>query len=299
MTGANGMLGRALIEECKKEQTEYVAMTRADADMTDVRQVRRFICEQAPDVVIHCAAYTKVDLAESEPELCHAVNAAGTWAVAMACKETDAALCYLSTDYVFHGEGYKPHKESEQPRPLSVYGQSKYEGELAAKSLKKHYIVRASWTYGDDGESFLTTMLRLGAGKKQISVVNDQIGAPVYAKELAPLLLALVKTERYGTYHATGQGECSFADYAAYIMETAGLPAKIVPVSSEQYVQSMLQSMQAAGRTGRIAERPKNSRLSMEELKKAGLELLPDWKASVKRAIEYRKERENGENKTE
>lgn len=272
ITGANGILGYALTKECKKQKLEYVAMTRADADLTDTERVTEFISRQNPDVVIHCAAYTQVDKAESEPEFCFAVNAGGTKAVAEACEKTGAALCCISTDYVFDGAGDKPHPESEQPSPLSVYGKSKYKSECIAQTLQKHYIVRSSWTYGDTGKSFLGTMLRLGKEKETISVVNDQIGAPVYANELAELLLKLVKTERYGIYHATGQGECSFAEYAAYIMETAGLPAKIVPVSSEEYVLP--------------AKRPKNSRLSMEELKKAGLELLPDWKQSVKRAIE-------------
>lgn len=246
-------------------------MTRADADLTDFAKVTEFICEKQPDVVLHCAAYTQVDKAESEPELCFAVNEGGTKAVVEACEKTGAALLFVSTDYVFDGAGEKPHLESEQPNPLSVYGKSKYAGELAAQELKKCYIVRASWTYGDTGKSFLSTMLRLGKEKEAISVVNDQIGAPVYANELAELFLKLIKTERYGIYHATGQGECSFADYAAYIMETAGLPAKIVPVPGEEYPLP--------------AKRPKNSRLSMEELKKAGIDLLPDWKQSVKRAI--------------
>lgn len=292
ITGANGMLGSALAEECGRQKLNYVAMMRKDADLTEPEQVKRFLREKKPDIVFHCAAYTNVDLAETEAELCRAVNVEGTKAIAEVCKELDAALCYISTDYVFDGEGTVPHKESEQPRPLSVYGQSKYEGELAVKSLNKHYIVRSSWTYGDTGANFLATMLRLGAEKQQITVVNDQIGAPVYAKELAALLLALVQTGRYGTYHATGQGECSFAEYAAYIMETAGLSAKIVPVSSEWYEQSMLSRLQSSKENGtkakKIAKRPKNSRLSMEELEAAGLCLLPDWKASVKRAIEHR-----------
>lgn len=296
ITGANGMLGSALREECERQQLEYTAMTRKDADLTEPEQVKRFLHEKKPDIVFHCAAYTSVDLAETEQKLCHAVNVEATRAIAESCKEMNAALCYISTDYVFDGAGTAPHKESEQPRPLSVYGQSKYEGELIAKSLARHYIVRASWTYGDVGASFLDTMLRLGAEKRQITVVNDQIGAPVYAKELAGLLLALVRTGRYGTYHATGQGECSFAEYAAYIMETAELPAEIVPVSSEQYEQIMLHGLQSSKekntKAKKMAKRPKNSRLSMEELKAAGLWLLPDWKDSVKRAIEHR----NGRN---
>lgn len=290
ITGANGMLGSALTEECKRQQLNYVAMTRRDADLTEPERVKQFLYEKRPDVVLHCAAYTSVDLAESEEEICRAVNVLGTKALAEACRDIDAVLCYISTDYVFDGAGTEPHKESEQPRPLGVYGQSKYEGELLAKSLTKHYIVRSSWTYGDTGASFLSTMLRLGAVKKQITVVNDQIGAPVYARELAVLLLELIQTGRYGTYHATGQGECSFADYAAYIMKTAGLPAEIVPVSSEWYEQTMLKKLQQSkgenAETGKIAKRPKNSRLSMEELKAAGLSLLPDWKVSVKKAIE-------------
>lgn len=292
ITGANGMLGSALAEECERQKLSYVAMTRKDADLTEPEQVKRFLHEKKPEIVFHCAAYTNVDLAETEQGLCRAVNVEGTRAVAESCREMDAVFCYISTDYVFDGTGTAPHKESEQPRPLGVYGQSKYEGELIAKSLAKHYIVRSSWIYGDEGVSFLTTMLRLGAKKRQITVVNDQIGAPVYAKELAALLLALVRTGRYGTYHAAGQGECSFAEYAAYIMETAGLPAEIVPVSSEWYEQSISEKLQSSEEKGtktkKIAKRPKNSRLSMEELKAAGLWLLPDWKDSVKRAIEYR-----------
>ncbi len=292
ITGANGMLGSALAEECGRQKLNYVAMTRKDADLTEPEQVMRFLHEKKPDVVFHCAAYTSVDLAETDPEICRAVNVEGTRAIAESCRELDAVLCYISTDYVFDGEGQAPHKESEQPRPLSVYGQSKYEGELIAKSLKKHYIVRSSWTYGDTGTNFLATMLRLGAEKRQIMVVDDQVGAPVYAKELAALLLALIQTGRYGTYHAAGQGECSFAEYAAYIMETAGLPAEIVPVSSEWYEQSMLNRLQDSKENNtkakKIAKRPKNSRLSMEELKEAGLCLLPDWKDSVKRAIKCR-----------
>ena len=292
ITGATGMLGSALTEECERQQLNYVAMTRKDADLTEPERVRQFLYQHHPDVVLHCAAYTSVDLAESETERCYMVNVLGTKALVEACRDIDAAICYISTDYVFDGAGTEPHKESEQPRPLNVYGQSKYEGELLAKSLTKHYIVRSSWTYGDTGASFLSTMLRLGAIKRQITVVNDQIGAPVYAKELAVLLLALIRTERYGTYHATGQGECSFAEYAAYIMETAGLPAEIVPVSSEWYEQNMVKKLKESkgkdAEAGKMAKRPKNSRLSMEELKHAGLCLLPDWKVSVKRAIDFK-----------
>ena len=292
ITGANGMLGSALIKECERQQFNYVAMTRKDADLTEPEQVKQFLYQNQPDVVLHCAAYTSVDLAENETELCYAVNVLGTKALVEACRDIGAAICYISTDYVFDGAGTEPHKESEQPRPLNVYGQSKYEGELLAKSLTKHYIVRSSWTYGDTGASFLSTMLRLGAVKKQITVVNDQIGAPVYAKELAVLLLALIRTERYGTYHATGQGECSFAEYAAYIMETAGLLAEIVPVSSEWYEQNIVNKLKESkgkdAEAGKLAKRPKNSRLSMEELKNAGLCLLPDWKVSVKRAIDFK-----------
>lgn len=215
VTGVNGQLGYDVIEELKKRNIEYLAASRAEFDVTDAKKVDEFIGKVKPECVIHCAAYTAVDKAEDEKDLCYRVNADGTENIAKACSRIDAKLIYISTDYVYGGKGDKPFNVDDDINPLSVYGKSKYEGELRVmKYLKKYFIVRISWVFGKNGNNFVKTMLRLGKEKEQINVVDDQIGSPTYTKDLAPLLCDMAQTEKYGIYNATNEGFCSWAEFA-------------------------------------------------------------------------------------
>lgn len=208
----------------------------------------QYIGTYRPDAVIHCAAYTAVDKAEDEPELCRKVNADGTAYIAEACKLVDAKMVYISTDYVFGDDGDQPHEVDDPPHPLNVYGQTKWEGEEAVRRiLQKYFIVRISWVFGEHGNNFVKTMLRLGKERKEISVVADQFGAPTYTADLAPLLCDMVMTDKYGTYHACNSGCCSWAEFAQEIFRAAGMDVKVIPIRTEDYPAK--------------ARRPKNSKI--------------------------------------
>jgi dTDP-4-dehydrorhamnose reductase len=222
-----------------------------------------------PDVVIHCAAYTAVDKAESEPYAAFAVNGLGTRNVAEAAKAVGAKLCYISTDYVFDGIGNEPYTTELQTNPQSVYGKSKLAGELAVQELvDRHFIVRTSWVFGSYGNNFVKTMLKIGAEKQQIQVVNDQIGAPTYTYDLANLLLQLVKTERYGSYHASNSGSCSWYEFAKTIFQYAEMPVEVVPCSTEQFP--------------RPAKRPAYSVLSHQAIRSAGFPPMRAWQDALR-----------------
>ena len=228
VTGATGQLGWDVVKELKKRNIECRGVGSKDLNITDKEAVFAYIRAYQPDAVIHCAAYTAVDKAEDEPEQCRDVNVNGTAYIAEACREIDAKMIYISTDYVFGDDGDRPHEVNDPVHPLNVYGQTKWEGEEAVRRiLRKYFIVRISWVFGEHGNNFVKTMLRLGQTHKEISVVADQFGAPTYTADLAPLLCDMVQTDKYGTYHACNSGCCSWAEFAEEIFRQAHMDVKV------------------------------------------------------------------------
>lgn len=283
VTGAKGQLGSDLIRELTGRGDDAVGVDVEEMDITDAEAVARVLQEVHPDAVIHCAAWTAVDAAE-EPEnreTVRRVNAVGTENIARVCRELDCKMMYISTDYVFSGEGSQPWEpDCRNYAPLNVYGQTKLEGELAVSGLlHRYFIVRIAWVFGLNGGNFIKTMLRLGQTHESLRVVKDQIGTPTYTKDLARLLADMIVTDRYGYYHATNEGGyISWADFAAEIFRQAGMPTKVVPVTTAEYGMSK-------------AKRPFNSRLDKHKLTENGFVPLPDWRDALTR---YLKELENG-----
>ena len=283
VTGANGQLGWDMILELKKRGHEPVATDKSETyeqdikyiklDITDEKAVQETIAKVNPDAVVHCAAWTAVDAAEDEenkPKV-YAINALGTKHIAETCKEVGCKMIYISTDYVFSGEGTEPWEpDCEDFAPLNYYGETKLEGEFAVKkALEKYYIVRTSWVFGSHGNNFVKTMLRLSETHKEVRVVNDQIGTPTYTPDLAKLLVDMCETDKYGVYHATNDGGyISWADFAEEIFRTAGKDTKVIPVTTEEYGISK-------------AKRPANSRMSKAKIKDNGFKPVSSWKKAV------------------
>lgn len=273
VTGATGQLGWDVMKELEKRGIDCRGTGSKDLDITDRDAVMQYIGTYRPDAVIHCAAYTAVDKAEDEPEICRKVNADGTSYIAEACKMVDAKMIYISTDYIFGDDGDQPHEVDDPPHALNVYGQTKWEGEEAVRRiLQKYFIVRISWVFGEHGNNFVKTMLRLGKARKEISVVADQFGAPTYTADLAPLLCDMILTEKYGTYHACNSGCCSWAEFAQEIFRAAKMDVQVIPIRTEAYPAK--------------AERPRNSRLSNINLEKNGFKALAFWKNAVQEYID-------------
>ncbi len=277
VTGVKGQLGYDVVNELEKRGHIAVGVDIDEMDITDAESVNKVITESVPEAVIHCAAWTAVDAAEDEENIpkVKAVNVNGTENIVKVCKKLDCKMIYISTDYVFNGQG----TESWQPdckeyAPLCVYGQTKLEGELAVSStLDKYFIVRIAWVFGKNGSNFIKTMLNIGKKYEKIRVVKDQIGTPTYTYDLARLLVDMVETEKYGYYHATNEGGfISWYDFACEIFKQAGYSTKVVPVTTEEYGISK-------------AKRPFNSRLDKSKLTDNGFEPLPDWKDALKRYL--------------
>ena len=277
VTGVKGQLGYDVVNELKKRGHEAVGVDIEEMDITDEESVNRVIREAAPDGVIHCAAYTAVDAAEDNVDLCRAVNARGTGNIARVCKALDIPMMYISTDYVFNGQGTRPWEPDDQREPLNIYGQTKYEGELEVEeNLKKYFIVRIAWVFGVNGKNFIKTMLNLGKTRDKLSVVADQIGSPTYTFDLARLLVDMIETEKYGRYHATNEGLCSWYEFACEIFKQAGMNVTVEPVTSDQFPVK--------------AKRPMNSRISKDKLMENGFQPLPTWQDALRRyltEIEY------------
>ena len=274
VTGVTGQLGYDVVNELNKRGHSATGVGSKDLDITDAAAVRKMLGEISPDAVIHCAAYTAVDKAEDEPEICMAVNAAGTANIADACRETGAKMMYISTDYVFSGEGTEPWKpDCRDYNPLNVYGLSKLEGEKKVSALDRFFIVRIAWVFGKNGKNFIKTMLKLSETHDSLRVVNDQIGTPTYTYDLARLLADMIETEKYGYYHATNEGGyISWAEFAEEIFRQAGKDVEVIPVSTEEYGLSK-------------AKRPFNSRLDKSKLPECGFTPLPDWKDALERFL--------------
>ncbi len=268
ITGVSGQLGHDAARTLTARGVPFLGVGSRELDITDRDAVLGTVREYHPDAVLHCAAWTKVDLAEDEPERCMRVNAEGTRNIALACREIGAKLLYVSTDYVFPGTGDKPWETDDATGPLNVYGKSKLAGEAAVKELvEKHFIVRTSWVIGEHGNNFVKTMLRLAETHSELRVVDDQIGSPTFTADLAPLLYDMIETEQYGVYHATNEGFCSWAALAEAVFRLAGKDVAVEHVSTEAY--------------GAKALRPKNSRLSKRSLDAGGFARLPAWEASL------------------
>lgn len=268
VTGANGQLGYDVVRELQKREISCYGATRQDFDFTDFFVAEKFIKNYEPDVVIHCGAYTAVDKAEDEPDLCFLVNEQGTRNIAKICKLIDVKMVYISTDYVFDGNKEIPYEVDDIPNPQNIYGKSKLAGEQAVKEiLKKYFIVRISWVFGKHGNNFVKTMLRLGKERKEISVVNDQVGSPTYTEDLAVLLCDMLQTEKYGVYHATNDGYCSWAEFAEEIFKAMGMDVTVKRILSSEYPVK--------------AKRPLNSKLSKIKLYENNFQQLRLWKEAL------------------
>lgn len=296
VTGVNGQLGHDVMNELAKRGYEGIGSDVAPAysgmadgsavttmpyislDITDKQAVQDVISQVHPDAVIHCAAWTAVDLAEDDDKVAKVrdINANGTQYIASACKTIDCKMVYISTDYVFDGQGTMPWQpDCKDYKPLNVYGQTKLEGELAvANTLEKYFIVRIAWVFGQNGKNFIKTMLNVGKTHDTVRVVNDQIGTPTYTFDLARLLVDMIETDKYGYYHATNEGGyISWYDFTREIFRQAGYTTKVIPVTTAEYGLSK-------------AARPFNSRLDKRKLAANGFTPLPDWKDAVRRYLE-------------
>lgn len=277
VTGSKGQLGYDVIKELCSRRHEALCFDLPELDITDEVAVRAVFDRTEPDAVIHCAAWTAVDAAEESGNIAKvfAVNEGGTRNLAAACKRTGAKLLYLSTDYVFDGQGSTPWRADETRfAPLNEYGRSKLAGENAVRELlQTYFIVRIAWVFGKNGNNFVKTMLRLSETHDTLRVVCDQVGTPTYTPDLARLLVDMIETDKYGVYHATNDGGfISWYDFASAIMEEAGKHTKVIPVTTAEYGLSK-------------AARPFNSRLDKSKLKENGFEPLPDWRDALKRYL--------------
>lgn len=271
VTGVKGQLGYDIVRECEKRGIKTAGVDIEEMDITDKAACERVIRAENVDAVIHCAAYTAVDAAEDNEELCRKVNAEGTKNIAEVCKSLNIKMMYFSTDYVFDGEQDRPWEPEDKRQPLNVYGQTKYEGELAVEKLEKFFIVRIAWVFGINGKNFVKTMLRLGKENGVVNVVNDQVGSPTYTYDLARLAVDMIQTERYGYYHATNEGECTWYTFACQIFNEAGMKVTINPVDSSAFPAK--------------AKRPHNSRMEKKKLTENGFERLPSWQDALKRYL--------------
>ena len=268
LTGYSGQLGHDAAAELTRRQIPFLGVTSREMDLTREAQVEAALADYRPDAVLHCAAYTAVDRAEEEPERCMAVNGDGTRHLARGCAALGAKLLYVSTDYVFSGEGTAPYEVTDPTGPLNVYGRSKLAGEDSVRELvARYFIVRTSWLMGR-GNNFVKTILRMAESRRELRVVDDQIGSPTFTADLAPLLVELLQSDRYGVYHAANEGFCSWAELAEETFRLAGRDAAVRRVTTEEY--------------GARALRPKNSRLSQASLARAGFGPLPPWQESLK-----------------
>ena len=272
ITGVSGQLGYDAAKLLRAQGKDFLGVSSKELDITDRDAVLHVFSEYCPDVVLHCAAYTKVDRAEAEADLCMRVNAEGTRNIALACRARGAKMAYISTDYVFPGTGCAPWETDDPTGPLNVYGRTKLAGEQAVRELlERFFIVRTSWVIGEHGNNFVKTMLRLAETHDCLRVVDDQIGSPTFTADLAPLLCDMLFTEKYGVYHATNEGFCSWAELAEVVFRLTGKDIAVHHVSTEDY--------------GAKALRPKNSRLSKASLDAGGFTRLPMWEASLARML--------------
>ena len=277
ITGFKGQLGYDIARELENRgEFNYLALDKDEMDITNREEVLKIVKDYNPDVIFHCAAWTAVDKAEDMEDLVRKVNVEGTKNLTDASIEVGAKIFYMSTDYVFDGrKSYnETYKEDDEVNPMSIYGQTKYDGEEEVRKNPNHFITRISWVFGINGNNFIKTMLKLADIKEELNVVDDQIGSPTYTVDLAKLLVEMSYTDKYGTYHVNNDGYCSWAEFAKYIMESNGKNTKINPVSTEEYLEL----------TGtKQAYRPRNSKLDKSKLVENGFEMLPSWQDATDR----------------
>ncbi|MEC5270323.1 dTDP-4-dehydrorhamnose reductase [Heyndrickxia coagulans] len=268
VTGYTGQLGYDVVREGKKRGLDMIGIGQKELDITKEKDVQTFIQELKPDAIVHCAAYTAVDQAEDQKEICWNVNVNGTKYLAEAAKEVNAKFMFISTDYVYKGEGTTPFVETDPADPINYYGYTKYESEKVAQSLLNDlFIVRISWVFGINGNNFIKTMLRLAETHDELNVVGDQIGSPTYTFDLAKLLMDMIQTDKYGIYQATNEGFCSWAEFAEEIFKQSGKQVKVNAITTEEYPTK--------------AVRPKNSRMSKQKLVDNGFKPLRPWKEAL------------------
>jgi len=269
VTGSTGQLGYDVVREGVKRGLDMIGFGSKDLNLVNEQVVYERVNAIKPDAIIHCAAYTAVDKAEGDQENCWDVNVNGTKYLVNAAKAVKAKFMYISSDYVFDGIGEVPFKETDEPNPAGYYGLTKYEGEKVVKSvLTDWFIVRISWVYGINGHNFVKTMLRLSETLNELNLVGDQVGSPTYTLDLAPLLLDMIQTNKFGIYHATNEGYCNWAEFAEEIFQITGKKVRVHSIRTEEYPT--------------VAIRPKNSRLSKQKLMEQGFNPLPTWKDSLK-----------------
>lgn len=272
VTGITGQLGHDVMKVLAARGHEAIGASRKEFSLTDFDAARAFVENAKPDAIIHCAAYTAVDKAEDEKDQCMIVNGGATRNLAAVARDIGAKFVYISTDYVFPGIGEEAYDVDAPKGPTNVYGLSKLAGEEAVQELlEKYFIVRISWVFGINGKNFIKTMLKLAETHDKLTVVDDQIGSPTYTADLAELLADMVETEKYGVYHATNEGFCSWADFAKEIFRQAGKEVTVTPVPSTEYPTK--------------AARPKNSRMSKASLDRAGFHHLPTWQDALSRYL--------------
>ena len=272
VTGVGGQLGYDVCKVLAARGVEHRGVDIADFDITDARATHDYIVDYRPDAVIHCSAWTAVDKAEDELEKVRAVNTEGPRNIAVACRELGSKMLYISTDYVFPGTGKRFYEPEDPTGPLGAYGETKLGGELAVKELlDRFFIVRISWVFGKNGNNFIKTMLRLAERQTEVSVVCDQIGSPTYTADLAPLLCDMIDTDKYGVYHATNEGVCSWAEFAGEIFRLAGKAVTVRPIPTSEYPAR--------------AVRPMNSRMSKDKLEQMGFCRLPSWQDALRRYL--------------
>ena len=273
VTGVNGQLGWDVVRLLEERKVPCRGVDVQDFDLTDAAAVKVAVREYMPDVIVHCAAYTAVDKAESEPEVCARVNGDGTLNVVRAALSVGAKLVYISTDYVFSGDGEEPWTEDSPYNPRNVYGLSKAQGEIAVRSLmKRYFLLRTSWVFGLHGKNFVKTMIRLGKEKSEIRVVDDQIGSPTYTADLARVICDMIPTEKYGIYHVCNEGYMSWAGFARLIMAERGLRCSVIPVPTSGYPTP--------------ARRPLNSRMSTRRLRESGFGPMPTVEDALSRFMQ-------------
>ncbi len=270
VTGVGGQLGYDIVKELiDRGYTNYIAPTLEEMDITDKIVVDNIIAEYKPDVIFHCAAYTAVDRAEENKELCYDVNVNGTRNIVDAAKKNGAKVVYISTDYVFDGNKDGIYAEEDETNPVNYYGYTKLCGEKLVEKLDNYLIVRISWVFGINGNNFIKTMLKLSETRDELFVVSDQIGSPTYTEDLSKLLVDMVEKNKKGLFNVTNEGYCSWYEFAKYIFEINNKDIKVNPILTKDYKT--------------LAKRPYNSKLSKEKLELEGLSKLPDWKDATKR----------------
>lgn len=272
VTGVKGQLGYDVVKELEKRGYQPIGVDRDEMDLMDNTAIRSVIMNLKPEAIIHCAAHTAVDKAEEEVEVCYQINAESVKVIAECAKELDIKLIYISTDYVFDGTKEGEYTETDIPNPINVYGASKLMGEQYVQDLlEKYYIVRISWVFGINGNNFIKTMRRLGEQFEELNVIDDQVGSPTYTADLAPLLVDMMETEKYGIYHASNEGCCSWNEFAKEIFKQSGIDVKVNPITTDQYPTK--------------AKRPMNSKMSKKKLINNNFKLLPHWKVALKEYI--------------